>query len=233
MSGILYRELSCKKAVFLRGLIRMYVHKRCVRSSEQLVFLKTGHGYCELCGNQGTIYLVRGTEDSYRTKIQGVTSWVTAVEFGGLTDEEVTFIKTKTNSTDIDIAPVETAPEAELTEETEAVEEPPTEAVEAVEEAAIPEEKQPEETPVEAESNDFSEELIVNAEAEEEPAEAVSEPPEPAMPEPAAEMPPVGMPVEAESEPEPVFTEEYLAKLEEARKADIARLEAELEALRK
>ena len=187
----------------------MYVHKRCVPEGAEQDLEKQAHGYCGVCGRQGAIFHVVGTEDSYRTKIQGVTKTITAV--GTLTDEDVTFIKTKTNSTDAlvfdDIAPVETAPEAELTEKTEAIVEAPTEPVEAVEEAAIPEEKEPEETPPEAESNDLSEELIVNAEATEPPAEA-------------------------ESEPEPVFTEEYLAKLEEARKADIARLEAELAKLK-
>lgn len=70
----------------------------------------------------------------------GVENWCSPVTSG----RPVKGAKADTNTTDM-------APEAELPKETEAMVEAPTEAVEAVEEAAVPEEKEPEETPVEAE----------------------------------------------------------------------------------
>ena len=207
----------------------MYVHKGCVPEGAEQDLEKVAHGYCGVCGKRATIWHVKGTEDSYKTKIQGVTKTITAV--GTLTDEDVTFIKTKLNTTDI--APVDTGPEVELPEESEAMVEAPTEAIGPITEEAIELEKEPDKTPVEAESDDLVEAVVEAVEAlvdAEMGLEAVSEPPEPAMPEPPAEMPPVGMPAEAE----PELTEEEIADLADIeQKATIARLEAELEALRK
>ena len=60
--------------------------------------------------------------------------------------------------------------------------------------------------------------------------EAVSEPSEPIEPEPELEVIAV---LEEVTEPEPIFTEEYLKALDIKKKAEIARLRAQIEALEK
>lgn len=182
----------------------MYVHRRCKPSEAALNLDRTTHGYCGICGNQGTIYLVKGTEDSYRHKRQGVTYTVTAV--GTLTDEEVAIAEAKTNTTD---TPVIVPPEAELTEEIAPLAEVQEEAVEAVIDEAAEIEKEPEETPLEAEPEPLG----------------VVEPSDAKIDDPIPE----GVEVVGG---DPRITAKVLSELEEARKATIARLEAELAKLK-
>ena len=259
----------------------MYVHKRCVPEGAEQDLEKQAHGYCGVCNRQGTIFHVVGTEDSYKTKRQGVT-YVVRFELDK-TDASIPI----ENSTDTlvldDIAPVEMAPEAESPEGSEATVEAPTEAVEVVEEAAIPEEKAPEETPLEAEpeapKDDEITEVLPTEKAKEEEQETevhgegsvseglgsdtareeVAEEQDSTRPEPEAMKQqaigeaaileangavPTEEPLEAVTEPsEPlagadpqdlrdrVDLDDELE--EKQRLADIARLEAELEALRK
>ena len=204
-----------KKTANSGGISKMYVHKRCVPEGAEQDLEKVAHGYCGVCGKRGTIWLVKGTEDSYKTKKQGVTyTIIEGVEQG--VNVTVPLVLDE-------IAPVETPLEAELAEETEAIAEAPTEAVEAVEEASIPEEKEPEETVVEAEPDatetldedfDIAEKLEIET-----PPEAKSEPS-----------------VEAVAETLDILADDTYADLlppETDKKAEIARLEAELEALRK
>ena len=99
----------------------------------------------------------------------GVENWCFPVTSGRL----VKGAKSDTNTTDM-------APEAESAEGTEAVEEAPTEAVEAVVEEVIEEEKQPEETSVEAvKQQEIGEAAILDAGGAvptEEPLEAEPKP---------------------------------------------------------
>ena len=206
----------------------MYVHKRCVPEGAELDLDRVAHGYCGVCGRRGTIWLLVGTEDSYKTKRQGVTYTVTAV--GALTDEEVAIAEAKTNTTYI--APIDTDPEVELPEGIEAVEDAVTEAVEAEIEAAVPEEREPEETFPEGETVTTITETPLDAESEAsttDDAKPLSETTDQSTS--ATETP-----VEAEPEYIEAVTAvglEETIKADKARKAEIARLEAELEALRK
>ena len=243
----------------------MYVHKRCVPEGAEQDLEKVAHGYCGECGKRGTIWHVKGTEDSYKTKIQGVTKTITAV--GTLTDEDVTFIKTKLNTTYI--APIDTGPEVELPEGIEAVEDAVTEAVEAVVEASIPEEKEPDKTEIEAEpkpslegmdpeGNDVSSDDAEPWAGADAPLEAE---PEPSVEEAKTEgweaeiiqLSPIDnadtdvilRKVPPEAVPEPIIETGRSplnvgilmrpdgAGTEKARKAEIARLEAELAELKK
>ena len=56
----------------------MYVHKRCVPEGAELDLERVAHGYCGVCDKRATIWHVKGTKDSYKTKRQGVTFWVVA-----------------------------------------------------------------------------------------------------------------------------------------------------------
>jgi len=244
----------------------MYVHRRCKPSKAELDLERKAHGYCGICGNQGTIWLVRGTKDSYRTKRQGVTKTVTAV--GTLTDKEVAFIKTKVNTTDI---PITEPLEAESPAYNEPSQKVTTEPVEVIEEVAAEPEKAPEEMPPEAESKPLNEmtkaELLatikereIDAAAEITALEAESEPSVEEVTkyelEPDATREDVeiikaaeeslkdatiedltteGHREPLESESEPIVDKDLIdaaVEAEKARKATIARLEAELEALR-
>ena len=210
----------------------MYVHKRCVPEGAEQDLEKQAHGYCGVCDRQGTIFHVVGTEDSYRTKRQGVT-YVVRFELDK-TDASIPIENSTGALVFDDIAPVETAPEAESPEETEAVEEAVDEAVEAEIEEAAEIEKEPEETPVEAEpeaekiekENDKTEDKGGVLPASELPEESTEEA------------------LEAESGPSIESVEETLDILKDSsyddllpektdKNATIARLEAELEALRK
>lgn len=168
----------------------MYVHKRCKPSKAELDKEKTVHGYCEICHNQGTIYLVKGTEDSYRHKRQGVTYVVTS-ELG---------------MTDL----VEMPPEPELTEETEAVEEAVEEALDAILFDIGEVKKEPDIPPLEGVKLYDTEDVQALKDAVAEATET---------------------PVEAEKQ-DMIHAQELAKAAEEARKAKIEALEAELAELR-
>ncbi len=53
----------------------MYVHRRCASEGWELMLDKPAFGFCAVCGNQGTIYHVLGTEDEYRFRKGGVDYW--------------------------------------------------------------------------------------------------------------------------------------------------------------
>ena len=50
----------------------MYVHKKCALKEHELDFEKKAGGFCGVCGQEGTIYHVKGTEDYYEQVIAGV-----------------------------------------------------------------------------------------------------------------------------------------------------------------
>ena len=49
----------------------MYVHKACKPSEVELDWEKKAGGYCAQCGQSGTIYHVKGTEDVYSHMLNG------------------------------------------------------------------------------------------------------------------------------------------------------------------
>ena len=50
----------------------MYCHRNCALEGQELDFEKKAGGYCGICGIEGTIYHIRGTEDYYEQEIAGV-----------------------------------------------------------------------------------------------------------------------------------------------------------------
>ena len=216
----------------------MYVDKRCVPEGAELDSEKVAHGYCGVCGRRGTIWLVRGTEDSYKTKRQGVTFWVVAGAVEAhpvpkMTKEELEVeLEAAGNTTD---TPIDTGPEVELPEESEAIVEAPTEALEAIDTVMVDNTEEPEETPVEAvKQQEIGEAAILDAGG----AVPTEQPPE-AEPEPLGVVEPSDAKID-DPIPEgvevvggnPRITAKVLSELEEARKATIARLEAELAKLK-
>ena len=128
---------------------------------------------CRRCERQHPEVMAEHSTELLRTcSLCGVENWCFAVTSG----RPVKGAKSDTNTTDM-------APEAESTEENEAIEEAPTEAVEVVEEAAIPEEKQPEETPVEAVTEDTNDVQVEEATSEETEASTEAEGEQPEAPE--------------------------------------------------
>lgn len=143
---------------------------------------------CRRCvKKQPELEVERDTELEKECSICGTKTWCFLIAKSRNTTDTLVYDK---------ITPVEPELEAESTEENEAIAEVIEEAVEAEIEDAVPEEREPEEQPLEAESPPLSKIELKDIE---------------------------------ESE------KEYEAKLkaEKAKKAEIARLEAELEALRK
>ena len=51
----------------------MYIHGKCRPDEMDLDYDKVAFGYCGLCGIQGTIYHVKGSDDYYKAKKGGVT----------------------------------------------------------------------------------------------------------------------------------------------------------------
>ena len=151
---------------------------------------------CRRCvAKQKGLEIEKDTELEKKGSFCGTMTWCFLVASSRLV-REVAESKTPT------IAPLDTNPEAELPEESEAIVEVAETALEEILEDMLLEEKRPEETPVEAEPEVSAEEAAELAK---------------------------NMDLALKEQIEAQLAKEA----EEARNADIARLEAELEALKK
>jgi len=108
----------------------MYVHKRCVQSDWEIEEDKVGFGLCVVCGNQGTIYHVKGSPNEYQFLKGGTRYWwrdgkvehdgpVEAPYFAGGEEEDVQQSEVPVESAEVEEEDIE--PEDEVKEAIEEI----------------------------------------------------------------------------------------------------------------